>query len=500
MAALRRAEQIARAADLQVAQRQVEAGTKAAVFLQCRDTLARVFIHMPVLGQQQPRETFLRRTPDAPAELVEIRDPETVGAVHEHGVGARDVETALDNRGAEQHIDLSRLELAHDAGQCVRRHPAVGNRDACLRNQFFQPAFHQPDGHHAVVEEINLPAAVQLLADRAGDHRIRVACDLGLHRHAFLRRRLEQAHVARAGHTHVERARNRRGRKRQHVHNLPRQFQFLLVGYAETLFLVDDQQPQILERDLSRDQCVRADHDIDKAVPRVGKDPFPLGVRLEAADNLNFHGIGGHAVGKGLIVLLGQHGGRHEHGNLMAVHDRNERRTHGDLRLAVTRVTADQPVHRPRCRHVAFDLRDHLFLIGGFLIREGRFELMHPDRLGIEGESLHYLPPRLRVEQGGSEIGDSPFGVSLFACPALASEAVELDFVACHAHIAAQQMRVRNRNMELRALGIFDGENFRAVAVHLHLGGTEETPDAVVDMHHKVAGFEIGGIFHTGAA
>ena len=39
----------------------------------------------------------------------------------------------------------------------------------------------------------------------------------------------------------------------------------LLVLHAEALLLVDDQQPEILERDVVREQAVGADHAVDVA-------------------------------------------------------------------------------------------------------------------------------------------------------------------------------------------------------------------------------------------
>ena len=52
-------------------------------------------------------------------------------------------------------------------------------------------------------------------------------------------------------------------------------------------------------------------------------------------------------------VLRGEHGRRHEDGDLLAVLDRLERGPQRDLGLAVADVADDQPVHRPAGLHVA---------------------------------------------------------------------------------------------------------------------------------------------------
>ena len=107
---------------------------------------------------------------------------------------------------------------------------------------------HRLDRQHAVVQEEDLPAAVQLALDGIADDALVVLRDDGLDRQPVLRRRLDGAHVARAGERQVERARNRRGAQREHVHQLAQHLELLLVHHAEALLLVDDHQAQVLER------------------------------------------------------------------------------------------------------------------------------------------------------------------------------------------------------------------------------------------------------------
>jgi hypothetical protein len=55
-------------------------------------------------------------------------------------------------------------------------------------------------------------------------------------------------------------------------------------------------------------------------------------------------------------VLERQHRGRGEHRDLLAVHDRLERRAHRDLRLPVADIAAEQAVHGRRRFHVPLDV------------------------------------------------------------------------------------------------------------------------------------------------
>ena len=47
----------------------------------------------------------------------------------------------------------------------------------------------------------------------------------------------------------------------------------LLVLHAEALLLVDDEQPEVLELHVVRQQPVRADHDVDRAVLHAAARP-----------------------------------------------------------------------------------------------------------------------------------------------------------------------------------------------------------------------------------
>ena len=67
-----------------------------------------------------------------------------------------------------------------------------------------------------------------------------VLADVGVDRAAALGRRLDHGDVAQAGERHLQRARDRRRRQRQHVDAQPQLAQQLLLLDAEALLLVDD--------------------------------------------------------------------------------------------------------------------------------------------------------------------------------------------------------------------------------------------------------------------
>jgi hypothetical protein len=84
-------------------------------------------------------------------------------------------------------------------------------------------------------------------------------------------------------HGHLQGARDRRRREREHVDARLEGLDALLVGDAEALLLVDDQQAEPLEVHVLREQAVGADHDVDGADLRPADHLVLLRLRLEPA-------------------------------------------------------------------------------------------------------------------------------------------------------------------------------------------------------------------------
>ena len=163
----------------------------------------------------------------------------------------------------------------------------MADDDARLWNQFLQLRRDLPDGVHAVVDEIDLPAALQFLLDRRLNQLVVPTRDHRLNRHAVFRRSLNHAHVAQSHQRHVQRARNRRRRHRQHVDLLAHLLDAFLVPHAEALLFVDNQQSEIGEFDVLRKHPVRPDQNVDLPGFRFLQNFFLLLRIAEAADHLD---------------------------------------------------------------------------------------------------------------------------------------------------------------------------------------------------------------------
>jgi hypothetical protein len=93
------------------------------------------------------------------------------------------------------------------------------------------------DALHPVVNEEDLPAAVQLAKDRFAQHVVGAFDDVRLDRLAILGRRLDHADIAHAGQRHMQRARDRRRGHREDMHLGAHLLHALLVLHAEAVAL-----------------------------------------------------------------------------------------------------------------------------------------------------------------------------------------------------------------------------------------------------------------------
>ena len=104
----------------------------------------------------------------AAAQLVQVGQAVAVGLVDEDRVGVGNVEPALDDRRGQQQVELVVDEVEHHLFQLPFGHLAVADADAGLGHDLPQPPGEVFDVVDAVVDEEDLPAAVQFAQRRRG--------------------------------------------------------------------------------------------------------------------------------------------------------------------------------------------------------------------------------------------------------------------------------------------------------------------------------------------
>src|SRR6476661_685306 len=195
VAGLLTAEQVAGAADLEVLHRDLDAGPEVGVAGNRLQAVVRRLGHRLLGRVEEVAVGPLPPTADPPAELVQLAQAEDVGPLHDQGVGVGDVQARLDDRGADEHVELLVPEVEDDLLQLVLTHLAVGRRDARLGDQLADAGGGPLDRAHLVVHEEDLALAQQLAADGRRDLLLLVGADVGQDGVALLRRGGQGGHI-----------------------------------------------------------------------------------------------------------------------------------------------------------------------------------------------------------------------------------------------------------------------------------------------------------------
>ena len=237
------AEQVAGAADVEVVRGELEAGAERVERLQHLEPPLGLDGQRLVGRHGEERIGARLRAADAAAQLVELGQAEHVGAMHDQGVGGRDVEAGFDDRRREQDVVLALVEGRHHVLELAGRHLAVRRpRPSPPGTSLVEERLDLGDVLDARHDVEGLPAAIALAQQGlAHDQRIERRHE-GAHGEAVDRRRRDERQLAHARQRELQGARDRRRRQRQHVHLGPQLLQPLLVGDAEMLLLVDDDE------------------------------------------------------------------------------------------------------------------------------------------------------------------------------------------------------------------------------------------------------------------
>jgi hypothetical protein len=153
---------------------------------------------LAVGGQREQRIGAELGAADAAAELIDLRQPEHIGAVHDQRIGGRNVEAGFDDRGGEKHVELAVIEGGHHVFQHAGRHLAVGDGNAHLRHGLVEEGLGVGEILDARADVEALAAAIALAQQRFAHHDRVEGRDKGAHREPIDRRRGDDRHLAHA--------------------------------------------------------------------------------------------------------------------------------------------------------------------------------------------------------------------------------------------------------------------------------------------------------------
>src|SRR5690606_16648244 len=318
-----------------------EAGSKVLERIDRLQPLDRIGRHGDPRRRHQVGIGAMMRTTDPAAQLVQLRQPEAVGAIDDDGICCRHIDAAFDDRRAQQDVEAAVVEIEHDLLELTLGHLAVPDTYGRFRNQranTFGDAF---DVLHPVVDEVDLSSALDLAKYRLAYYCVVPLGDKRLDRQAVSRRRGDERHLPQSAERHVQGSRNRRGRQRQDVYFGTQRLDGFLVAHAETMLFVNDDEADVTKILSVLQQAMRAYDHIHVARPKSLDDTLRILSGAEPGQDFHAYGPVGETVLERLAVLLREQGRRHEYCDLLAAMHCRERGAQLDFRFADANFAAN---------------------------------------------------------------------------------------------------------------------------------------------------------------
>ena len=316
---------------------------------------------------------------DAPAQLVQLRDPVAIGVLDEHDRGVRDVDADLDHGRGHEHVGAAGGEVGHRLLFGPRAHLAVHQHDLVVLELAAAQALELGGGGTRLqrlglldqrADDERLAAGVELLADAlvgAGA----LAVGRG---HEGLDRPPAGGQLAQHGHVEIavggqrERARDRRRGHVQHVGRQPGRrlaVERAALVDAEAVLLVHDRDREPVELDRLLDQRVRADQQFELPARQLAEQVGAAAGGRRAGQQRRLHELARHQLLQRREVLLGERLGRRHQRGLGARLDRAQHRVERDNGLAGADLAHQQPLHRAVRRDVGVELGHRAALVAG---------------------------------------------------------------------------------------------------------------------------------------
>ena len=411
--------------------------------------------------------------------------------IDDDGVGIGDVEAALDDGCGDEDIVVVVHEIDHYLLQLIRRHLAIGHGNVGIGDMFAHKLCKLGQLADAVVDEEHLPTSAHLKLNGFGDDGGIEGTQLCLNGIAVGRRRLDDTQVASSHQGELEGARYRCGCQGEGVDVGLQLAKLLFGGDAELLFLVDDEESQVLELHSLADEFVCADDDVDGAVLQLLE--YSLGL-LRGAGTCQVFYLDGEvleAARECLEVLVGEHGGGHEDSHLLVVDASLERSPDGHLRLAEAHVAADKAVHGALPLHVSFHVGSCLELVGRVLIEETCFQLMLHEAVAAVGKPLLLSATRVEQDEVASDVLNLLLRPLLHAFPSPCAEMADARWLTLLAFVLGNLVQGMDGDIDAVVARVDYLDDLLHLVAVLHAHKAAEPPHAIVHVHHVVAQLEL---------
>lgn len=239
MAALLGAEEVARAAEFEVAHGDAEARAELVVLFKGVEAFVGLVDEGGVAVKEEVGVGLAFEASDASADLVELGEAEAVGAFDDEGVAVGDVDAGFDDGGADEDVEFACDETGHDFFEGEGGHLPVADCDAELGVHLADGVGDGFDGLDAVVEVEDLSAAVDFGLNGVFNSACLVALDDGFDGSAVGGGRFDDGHGTGTCEGEVEGAGDGGGAEGEDVNGGAEFLEAFFVFHAKALFFVN---------------------------------------------------------------------------------------------------------------------------------------------------------------------------------------------------------------------------------------------------------------------
>ena len=162
-------QQIASAADRQVAHRDAVAASQLGKLLYGLQTLFGCFIELAAGWRHQVGIGDAVASSDSALDLIHLGESEVLGVVDDDRIGIRDIDAVFNDRRTYEDIDFVARKLHHDIFDCFPVHTTMGDADPGIGNGDLQIAGNGCNVIDVVIEIEHLSVACQFLFNRIHD-------------------------------------------------------------------------------------------------------------------------------------------------------------------------------------------------------------------------------------------------------------------------------------------------------------------------------------------
>ena len=201
--------------------------------------------------------------------MVKLGKTKFVGIGNDKCVGIGDVDTVFDDGCANKHVPIALCKRHNGILECHFAHLAVRHNDFGIGEHFLEFVGKAVDGLHAVVHAVHLSATGKFARDNVGKQGVTFLHDKGFHRHTLNRWGCNCGDISYAGKGHVQCTRNGCCAHCKYVNGRFESFDFFLVFYAKTLFLVQHKQAKFVELHVLGQKSVGANDDVHPTLAQV---------------------------------------------------------------------------------------------------------------------------------------------------------------------------------------------------------------------------------------